>query len=47
MTHDGHVTQVWDHDHWIPGEILTILHEKHFTVAPLDQKLAKNVTRDT
>ena len=38
---------IWDHDHWIPGEILTILHVKHFTVAQSSQKLVKNVTRDT
>ena len=46
MTRDGHMTRVWDHDQWIPGEILTILHVKHFTVAPLYQKIAKNVTHD-
>ena len=49
QTRDGHVSRVWDHAHWIPGEILTILHVKHFTVAQSSQKLAKtwHVTRDT
>ena len=45
-THDRHVSCVKDHVHWIPDEILTILHVSHFTVAQSRQKLAKNVTRD-
>ena len=41
MTHDRHMSHFWDQDHWIPGEILTILHVKHFSVAQSAQKLAK------
>ena len=43
MTRDGHMSHVWDHAHWIPGEILTILHVKHFTVAQASRKLAKSL----
>ena len=42
-TRDRHVSRVWDRDHWIPHEILTCLHEKHFPVAQSGQKLAKTV----
>ena len=45
-TREIHVSRVWDHAHWIPGEILTILHVNNFSVAQSSQKLAKNVTRD-
>ena len=40
------MTRVLNHAHWIPGEILIILHVSHFNVAQSSQKLAKNVTRD-
>ena len=47
LTRDRHVSRVQDHAHWFPGEILTILHVSHFTVAQSSQKLAKNVAHDT
>ena len=44
-TRDRHVSRVWDHYHWIPHEILTSLHVKHFPTAQSGQKLAKNCTK--
>ena len=32
VTGDRHMTRVRDHDHWIPGVILTILHVNNFSV---------------
>ena len=33
QSRDGHVSRVWDHHHWIPGEILTCLHVRHLDIA--------------
>ena len=45
MTRDRHVSRVQDHDHWIPGEILTSLDVKHFKVAQSSQKLTRIVPK--
>ena len=39
QTRERHVSRVWDHDHWIPGKILTCLHVKPFFVAHLEPEL--------
>jgi hypothetical protein len=38
-TRDGHVSRVWDHAHWIPGEILPHFDVRHVLVAHLEPKL--------
>ena len=44
-TRDWHVSRVWDHDHWIPGEILTSLHVNYFSVALLEPELGLKPTK--
>ena len=36
---------VWDHDHWISGEILTCLHVNNFSVAHLEPELGIKPTK--
>ena len=38
-TRDRHVSRVWDHAHWIPGEILPHFDVRHVPVAHLEPKL--------
>ena len=38
-TRVGHVSRVWDHVHWIPGEILPQFNVTHVLVAHLEPKL--------
>ena len=45
MTRDRPMSRVRDYDQWIPGEILTSLHVKHFTVAQSSQKLIGTVPK--
>ena len=44
-TRDRHVSHVWDHAHWIPGEILPQFDVRHVLVAHLEQELeiSKNI----
>ena len=44
-TRDRHVSRVWDHDHWIPGKILTCLHVNYFPVAHLERELGFKPTK--
>jgi len=37
QTREIHVSRVWDHIHWIPGEILPYFDVKHFTVRNLQK----------
>ena len=39
LTRDRHVSRVWDHAHWIPGEILPYFDVRHVLVAHLVPKL--------
>ena len=39
LTRDGHVSRVWNHAHWIPGEILPHFDVRHVLVAHLEPKL--------
>ena len=39
MTCIGHVALVWDHAHWIPGEILPQFDPSHLSVAHWEAKL--------
>ena len=39
MTCVGHVSLVWDHAHWIPGEILPQFDPSHLSVAHRKAKL--------
>ena len=39
MTCIGHVALVWDHAHWIPGEILPHFDTSHLSVAHREAKL--------
>ena len=38
-TRVGHVSRVWDHVHWIPGEILPQFYVRHLSVALLELEL--------
>ncbi len=38
------VSCVWDHAHWIPGEILPHFDPSHLSVAQRDQKLENHVS---
>ena len=38
-TRDRHVSRVWDHTHWIPGEILPQFDVRHVLIAHLEPKL--------
>ena len=46
QTRDRHVSRVWDHDHWIPGKILTCLHVNYFPVAHLERELGFKPTKN-
>ena len=38
-TREGHVSRVWDHAHWIPGEILPHFDPSHTSVAHQEAEL--------
>ena len=44
-TRVGHVSRGRDHVHWIPGEILTCLHVKNFSVAQPEPELGLTPTK--
>ena len=44
-TLDGHVSRVWDHVHWIPGEILPHFDPWHSPVAHLEAELVMDTCR--
>ena len=48
-TRVGHVSRVWDHVHWIPGEILPQFDPSHSHVAHLEAELEimKNLEQST
>ena len=39
MTRVGHVSNVWDHAHWIPGKILPQFDPSHLSLAHREAKL--------
>ena len=45
LTHEEHVSRVWDHHHWITDKILTCLHVTHMSVVYLEAELeiVKNI----
>ena len=38
-TREWHVSRVWDHVHWIPGQILPHFHVRHLSVGHLEPEL--------